>query len=70
MMGETMANGIPTILDARRGPVDHPCSGTWQYLGLNKGGHETYYCARHDGYIIAAHVAAGHVCNVTCSEPR
>jgi hypothetical protein len=57
------------LLDMRAGPTDHTCGGAWSYLGLNPGGHEVYRC---DGavthYGIRPHVAADHVCVLTCGQ--
>lgn len=60
-----LRNG-PELLDARRGPVEHACRGTWQYVGLNRGGHEIYACDSGAHGIIGPHVAADHVCSPVC----
>lgn len=63
-------NGMATvtILDARRGPVDHSCSRCWQYRGLNAGGHELYLCDSGRHALVAAHVSADHLCSERCER--
>jgi len=56
------------VIDARHGPQDHPCRGSWQYIGMNRGGHECFACDSGEHSLISAHVAADHVCNpVACA---
>ena len=56
----------PTVLDMRHGPVDHACSGSWDYVGLNAGGHEIYRCDSGRHIAIGPHVAADHTCTEAC----
>jgi hypothetical protein len=57
-----------SLIDMRSGPQDHACSGTWEYLGLNAGGHEIYSCDR--GHLgIGPHVNAAHECAAGCTDP-
>jgi hypothetical protein len=59
------------LIDARFAAQPHACYGTWNYNGLNSGGHEIYTCDRvtDEHVIIWAHVAADHKCSDVCAIP-
>lgn len=58
---------IPAVIDARQGSQPHPCPSSWQYLGLNPGGHEIYECGSGEHRRIGAHVNAAHECGDGCA---
>jgi hypothetical protein len=63
-----MAKAIPSVLDARAGAVDHPCSGMWEFRGLNAGGHEVFACDSGEHSLIGPHYGAGHECAAGCDH--
>jgi hypothetical protein len=63
-----MVDPIPAILDARHGAVDHPCPGTWEYLGLGSTGHEIYSCSSEHRLISREGVPADHTCTADCAQ--
>jgi len=58
-----------TIIDARHGAQPHPCRGSWQHIGLNLGGHQTFTCDSGGHSLITPHPAADHhVCKPACAD--